>query len=405
MKRILAAADIILIIVVGGRIAIMDCPDSPRAFVCFRGAPSEIPYLATIHAASDAMTGISRPADIAQDFYGFWALVSGHDPYAILGPALKNIGVDWPVDSPSAHPPTSFLLVAPVAWLPWPRSFLAWSWAMIGALLLCFHASGFSWKTSLLLMALALLWPPTIWGLYQTTIVWVLGVMLAYQFHSSRPILAGAFIALASFTKFLPAILLMPLIVRRGWKAPLGFLLSWLCALATIQILDPRAISRFIQVNPANYSRHFLRGDNASPLALILAGRLSALEIALVVILAVMLVIAAATLFKRAWSGAPITFAEWAFFSYLSVALLPILWSFAILPLLPLLVQALTRKNPGTLLAAASLILAVPFSAFGGDVRYWLLPTLVLSGSAIALNAITESTAPSPGWSPRRSLS
>jgi hypothetical protein len=138
---------------------------------------------------------------------------------------------------------------------------------------------------------------------------------------------------------------------------------------------------------------------------LILAGRLSALEIALVVILAVMLVIAAATLFKRAWSGAPITFAEWAFFSYLSVALLPILWSFAILPLLPLLVQALTRKNLGTLLAAASLILAVPFSAFGGDVRYWLLPTLVLSGSAIALNAITEATAPSPGWSPRRSLS
>lgn len=380
MKRILAAVDVILIII-----------------VCFRGPTSEIPYLATIDAASDAMTGIGRPADVAQEFYGFWALVSGHDPYAILGPALASIGVDWPLDYPSAHPPTAFLLVAPVAWLPWPRSLLAWTWLMIGALLLGFHATGFSWKTSFLLTALALLWPPTIWGLYQITIVWLLGVMLAYQFHSSRPILAGVFIGLASFTKFLPAILLIPFFIRRNWKPPFGFVLTWLGALATILLLAPHAISRYIEVNPANWARHFLRADNASPLSLIWTNRLGTLEIGLITILAGFLVIAAARLFKGARSGEPISFAEWGFFSYLSVALLPILWSFAILPLLPLLVQALTRKNLGALLAAAALILAIPFPSFGGDVRYWLLPILLLSGLAIALNAITEATAPSPG--------
>lgn len=405
MKRILAAVDVILIIVVGGRIAIMDCPGSSDAILCFRGPPSQLPFLAAIDAASDAMTGINRPADIAQEFYGFWALVTDHDPYAILGPALKNIGVSWPLDYPSAHPPTSFLLVAPVAWLPWPRSFLAWTWLMIGALLLSFRATGFAWKTSFLFAALALLWPPAVWGLYQTTIVWLVGVMLAYHFRSSRPILAGAFIALASFTKLLPAIILIPFIIRRNWRVPLGFVLSWLCAVGTILLLVPNAVSRYIEVNPANSARHFLRGDNASPLSLIWTNRLSALDIALITVLAGFLLLAAAMLFKGARSGAPISFAEWAFFSYLSVALLPILWSFAILPLLPLLVQALVKRNLGSWLAAAALLLAIPFSAFGGDVRYWLLPVLALSGSAIALNAITEATTPSSSLSPRRSLS
>lgn len=390
MRRVIAAAGIVLTILVGGRIAILDCPDSPRAVVCFRGAPSEMPYLAALQAASDAMTGINRPADISQDFYGFWALVSDHDPYAILGPALKQIGVNWPIDYPSAHPPTSFLVAAPAAWLPWPQSLLFWTWLMIAALVVSFRATGFTWKTSLLLMALALLWPPTTWGFYQTTIVWMLGATLAWQFRTSKPYLAGAFIALASFTKFLPAVLLIPFVIRRQGKPVAGFLLAWLCALTTIQLLDPQAILRFIQVNPANYSRHFLRGDNASPLSLILTHRLSAPEMALLMMLGALLAITATRIIQRAWHRMPITFAEWAYFSYLGVALLPILWSFAILPLLPLLVQALVRRNVGTLLASAALILAMPFSPFGGEIRYWVLPVLVLSGAAFAFNVLAE---------------
>jgi hypothetical protein len=392
MKRILAGVDVLFIIVVGARIG--GCPDSSRAIVCFRGAPSEIPAIQAIDAASDAMTGINRPADIAQDFYGFWAMLSGHDPYAILGPALEMIGAHWALDYPSAHPPTAFLLVAPAAWLPWPRSLLAWSWLMIGALLLGFRATGFSWKTSFLLAALALLWPPTSWGLYQLTIVWLFGIMLAYQFRSSKPMVAGVFIAVASFTKFLPAILLIPFVMRRNWKAPLGFVLAWLGALATILLIAPDTISRYIEVDPANSARHFLRGDNFSPLALIWTHRFSALELGMLTIVAGFLVLAGVMLVRGAVRHQPIRFSEWGFFAYLSVVLLPILWSFAILPLLPFLVEALTRKNLSALLAAAALILAIPFAPFGGDVRYWLLPMLLLSGAAICLNAFTDATSP-----------
>lgn len=391
MKRILAAVDILLLIVVGGRIAILNCPDSPGAVICFRGDPSQVPYFGALHAASDAMTGIRRPADIAQDFYGFHALVSGLDPYAILGPALESIGAPWKLDYPSTHPPTSFLVVAPAAWLPWPQSFMAWAWLMVGALLLSFRATGYAWKTAFLLAALSLLWPPAIWGFYQTTTVWLFGVMLAYQFRDSRPILAGAFIALASFTKFLPAILLIPFLIRRNWKVPLSFVLSWLGALATILLLSPNAIARYIEVNPANSTRHFLRGDNASPLALIWTGRLSMLEIGLLVILVGFLVVAAAKLLSRARNGETISFAEWGFFSYLAVVLLPILWSLSILPLLPVLVQALGRKNLGSLLAAVALLLAIPFFPFGGEIRYWVPPILFLSGLTVALNVIRES--------------
>jgi len=336
------------------------------------------------------MTGVSRSADVAQDFYGFRALFTGQDPYAILGPALASIGVDWPLDYPSAHPPTSFLLVAPVAWITWPGSFAAWAWLMVACVFLSFHSSRFTWKTSILLTASALLWPPTMIGLHQTTIVWLASAMLAFRFQDSKPILAGVFVGLASFAKFLPVLLLVPFLIRGKWKAPLGCALAWMVALAVIQLLSPHAIMRFMEVSPANWARHVLRDDNASPLSLAWTRSLSAVEVTLLVVLAAFLAFAAYRILRSARWAWPISFAEWGLFSYLSVVLLPILWSFSILPLLPFLVQALTRKPWIALPAAAAIILAIPFPANGPALRYWVLPVLVLSGLALSLQVITE---------------
>jgi len=121
---------------------------------------------------------------------------------------------------------------------------------------------------------------------------------------------------------------------------------------------------------------------------LIWTHRFSALEFGMLAILAAFVLFAGVKLVRAGLRGQPITFSEWGFFAFLSVALLPILWSFAILPLLPFLVEAVSRKNLSSLLAGAALVLAIPFPPFGGEVRYWLLPMLLLSGVALSLNAI-----------------
>lgn len=64
-----------------------------------------------------------RP-DIALWWVGARALVTGHNPYDLVGPGLTY---DWPFRE--LYPATSFLIALPIAWLP-----LSWVWtAFVGA--------------------------------------------------------------------------------------------------------------------------------------------------------------------------------------------------------------------------------------------------------------------------------
>jgi len=97
------------------------------------------------------LKGQAPYSDVATDFYGFNALLTNKDPYAILGPALKTIGVHWKAPFASTHPPTAFLVVAPVAWLPWPISSMAWAWLMLICLCLSLRIGcGYTWDVSFL---------------------------------------------------------------------------------------------------------------------------------------------------------------------------------------------------------------------------------------------------------------
>lgn len=382
MKRIMAAVGVIL--------AILFAQLPTRSILFAQFPTTSIPFLYAVSEASNVMLGRNARSDVAQDFYGFQAMVRHKDPYAVLGRALRTIGVRWDLDHASTHPPTAFLIVAPVAWLPWPLSSVAWAWLMMAALLASFHATGYSWKTSILLMALAILWPPTSHSLYQITIVWLLGIMLAYQFQSSKPMLAGVFIGLASLTKFLPVIMLVPFIVRRNWKALWGFALSWLVAVAAILLIAPNAFRRYLKVNETTTITTFMRQDNSSPVALLVNHRFGPLEIGLALLLFAVLVIVTVRLLRQKARTASISFAEWSFYSYLCVLLLPILWIYSILPLLPILIRLTTNGKVPAVLATAAILIPFVTPPFSNDTKLFLFPFLLLSGAAVVASLISE---------------
>ncbi len=62
-------------------------------------------YIDILSHTSMTLKGQAPHADVAQDIYGFRALMTNKDPYALLGPALKTIGVEWKANF-SSHPPS-----------------------------------------------------------------------------------------------------------------------------------------------------------------------------------------------------------------------------------------------------------------------------------------------------------
>jgi hypothetical protein len=74
-------------------------------------------YLDVERDAGD-MLHYGHNTDLTQDVIGFRAICRNQDAYPLLGPAMDKLGVVARVEHRSTHPPTAFLLVGPVAWLP-----------------------------------------------------------------------------------------------------------------------------------------------------------------------------------------------------------------------------------------------------------------------------------------------
>jgi Glycosyltransferase family 87 len=290
-------------------------------------------YVDTLRYAASVLKGQRTITDVTTDFVGFRALLYGGDPYALLSSALKANGVEWDVHHASTHPPTAYLLVAPVALLPIGLAVAVWSWLMVAALAAGYRKFGFSWHAAAGLALLTILWPPAAFSLPQLTPLWFLAVAWALR---SRSLLSGAVIGIASLTKFFPAILLCPFVLRRNWRAVLAFGGVWLVGIAILAFIDSTVFQRYYEVNQANSIDMILRSDNASALAASYR-RWGWIGVGCVLFY-----------FAAIWIITLRNQRDWDFsvmlYAYLSVAGLPIFWIYSALPLLLVLIWFMSTR-------------------------------------------------------------
>ncbi len=344
----------------------------------FTGWP--VRYPDSLGYASTTLKGRVHFSDFATTVVGFRALYNRTDPYAVLGPALKEIGIDWNVIHGSTHPPTSYLMAAPVAFFPWPVASALWAWLMLCLIVFSYRLYGLSWKLSLGLMPLTLLWPPASVSLGQLTIVWMFGLALGYHFKGRRLFWSGAGVGLASILKFLPGIVIFIFLVKRRWAAVLGFVAVWALSLSLVTLLNSAAVPRYLeeqlvtkrvyeQNNPASTpistpSFVIQRTDNSAPL-LVSYRYAGWLGVALLLLLFTAIVFANRECFYER-DGTPST-RGWMIVSYLAVACLPIFWLYSLLPLLPVIGYLFFRRKVVTTAICVYSLLIPSIYIWGGD--------------------------------------
>jgi Glycosyltransferase family 87 len=178
-----------------------------------------LPYPSALHSAARTLKGASAPSDLAADIIGLRAMARQEDAYPILGPAAKALGLQWPVNHVSTHPPTACLLVAPVAFLPWPLAAMLWAWMMLALLAFSFRLHGLPWLLALGLTPIALLWPPVATSLGQLTIIWLWGFALGFRNRQHNHFLAGIGLGLAALTKLVPGLMIILFLSKKRWHA------------------------------------------------------------------------------------------------------------------------------------------------------------------------------------------
>ncbi len=164
------------------------------------------------------------------------------------------------------------------------------------------------------------------------------------------------FIALASLTKYLPAIFMAIFFLRRKWSAFLGFGLVWISTLVAVFLISPNVIQQMIQSNKTSLVENTLRADNSSLL-------FRAYEIAdWFGILFVLTFLALIFLWNKSeyHNELEITPTLWHIITFLSVALLPITWFYSLFPLLPT-VLFLMQKKGWTKIVAWLFLLIPPY--------------------------------------------
>lgn len=333
-------------------------------------------YLLVPSSLLATLSGQAMQTDIAQDFYGFQALVGGLDPYPPLGVVYDSIGIDWNLTQPSTHPPTAFLLTAPVAWLPWRLSSALWAWLMLGSVIWSFRLYGLGWRQALQLSAIGLLWPPLTASLGQLTPLWLLGIALAFHWRVKSPFASGFWIGFAALTKFLPGIFLLLFLVRKKWAALIGFTTAWGAALIFLVWLAPGSIRRYLEVSRAETMTTITRPDNTALVAatLVRCGPILAAGVLLFLLL----------LLVRNGNGwfvqTEISQVDWELFSFLAVALLPISWIYSLLPLMPDLFRRTMNPGGASWLAAAAIGVVAGMPLYGTTTYYYTSCFFVLYG-------------------------
>ncbi|HEX6702289.1 MAG TPA: glycosyltransferase family 87 protein [Gaiellaceae bacterium] len=347
-----------------------------------------------IRTAAAQLRGEGPPVDLVQDYYGARALGRGGDPYPVLTRTYASVGLDWRASHRSTHPPTAFLLLLPVAWMPWKVAAAVWGALMLVAIGIAWWALGARPELAAALTPLTILWPPGAWSLGQLTPLWLLGIALAWRFRD-RPDGAGTSIAVASLTKFLPALALVPFLVLRRWRVLGGFALVWAIALVELAVFRPSAFGRYLSVATSVGDEQAGRGENSALLPAFAHHLGPAGLVAAAALVAAVVGSSIARLRSRGrldeWTAC-----AWA---WASVALLPIAWIYSLLPLVPALWLSLRRggivSRALALVAIAIPLFVDPFGLPGG-IRLALATAAVgaaLITSRVSLEALRrEST-------------
>ena len=346
-----------------------------------------------IRTAAAQLRGAGPPVDLVQDYVGARSLVGSGDPYEILTKAYASVGLTWPAQHRSTHPPTTFVLTLPVAWLGWSVAAAVWAWLMLGAIGAAWWALGARTELAAALAPVTLLWPPAAWSLGQLTPVWLLGIALAWRWRRDA-LRSGASIGLAALTKLLPTLSLAPfLLVHRvrtllGYAAVVGF------ALLVLVILRPGIVTRYVSVSGSVGRQQAARPENSALLWAFdhrfgLAGAAVAAGL-------IGCVLGASVLRLRSRGHLD----EWSFWawSWAGVALLPIAWIYSLLPLLPALAHCL-RRGGFFSRALAVFAFSVPFAIdpFGlpGGIRL----ALATASTGVSLLAVHYTPFVRPGSS------
>jgi len=308
--------------------------------------------------AATLLRGDAQFSEIAQDAYGFRAMLRRENAYLPLTTALPNIQENW--NLPTTHPPTAFLFAAPVAFLSDSTAATVWAWICVTALFASLRLHGFTWVESLLFTLLSFLWLPTIGSLGQLTPIWLLGLSCAYFYRERNPWLAGIFIALASMTKFFPALLIIPFLLKRKWSALYAFLLVWLVCVGVIYLLSPEIFSQYLQAN-RSASPFFIKVSANFIVASYRTYGWLGLILPFTFILFILL-----SNRKDLVSAKAVSTQSWLIFSFLAVALLPIIWGYSYFPLYPGMILQSKEKRPERIFGIAGLILSTsPIPAIG----------------------------------------
>jgi hypothetical protein len=344
----------------------------------FNGAP--VYYPESLEYASTTLKGQIPFSDFATTVVGFRALYNKTDPYPVLGPALKSLGIDWNVVHGSTHPPTSYLLAAPIAFFPWPVASALWAWLMLCLIVFSYRLYGLSWRMSLGLMPLTLLWPPASASLGQLTIVWMFGLAVGYYFKGKRLFWSGAGVGLASILKLVPALMMTIFLAKRKWTAILGFIFVWVLSLSLVTILNPSAVPRYLEeqlvtkriydlsdpaaVPVTTPSIVMQRTDNSAPL--LVSYRYGGwVGVALIVLLFSLIIFANRGYFFE-WRSTPST-RVWMLCSYFAVACLPIFWLYSLLPLLPVIAYLFFELKIVSMVISVYSLLISSIYIWGGE--------------------------------------
>ena len=335
-------------------------------------SPLKVSYIKSYVAGNTLLTlsGNSPASDMAVNYLGARLLSDHENPYPILGPALKKVGIDWDVPHASTHPPTAILLAAPLSFFTWPVFSMLWAWLMTLLLYISLPKDLKGIPQKALLLAVLLFWPPISFSLGQLTIIWLSCVVMAYRYREKNPILAGVFIGVATFTKFFPVIMLTPFILRKKLGALIGAVFVWLLAVGILYLLDPQIWNSYFQANTSNFVHQMMR-DDCSSFPVFLYKQFGITGALITAALLIGFVGHFLFFYMRQGISGSIGEYEWAGYVFFSIILLPIAWVYSVVPLLPLLLKLLgSPKSKLNILGLIALFSVVIFPPFGTQSIY-----------------------------------
>ena len=205
--------------------------------------------------------------DLSQDWISSRALLAGRPAYGSLRALVDaDLGRDsMPPDAPilpyNAHPPGTFLVTLPLAYLDYRGAWIAWTVVSVIALLASVglilrewtgRVPGIGLFPLLAFIATSHPFQDTIYhGQFNTVLLGL--ITAAWACLEKRPRLAGVLIGVAAVIKLFPGLLLLPLIGRRSGSTVLAAIASVaLLGLASTAIVGPEGCRRYaLEVAPS----------------------------------------------------------------------------------------------------------------------------------------------------------